>query len=95
MFHSIPGHLTSQVFKKDSSSGGDKDEKSEEYVADISKLSHLEKSIDDLKKANGWKHVFLRMSIRSPKDAALSSKKFNDILTREFKSLQKFQVLSP
>ena len=33
--------------------------------------------------------MFIRMSIRSPKDAALSSPRFQSILNREFRSLEK------
>eukprot|EP00039_Didymoeca_costata_P023224 m.348030 g.348030 ORF g.348030 m.348030 type:complete len:414 (-) comp35286_c0_seq1:40-1281(-) len=50
-------------------------------------VTEMAQKIDEIKERNGWKHAFVRMSIRSPKDAALSSQKFSDILEKEYVSL--------
>eukprot|EP00484_Ammonia_sp_Unknown_P030999 CAMPEP_0197028776 /NCGR_PEP_ID=MMETSP1384-20130603/8383_1 /TAXON_ID=29189 /ORGANISM="Ammonia sp." /LENGTH=440 /DNA_ID=CAMNT_0042457831 /DNA_START=39 /DNA_END=1361 /DNA_ORIENTATION=+ len=62
-----------------------------EYNYDRSAVQALIDKIDAIKKAKQWKHIFIRMSIRSPKDAALTSPKFSTILKREYESLHKFQ----
>ena len=66
-----------------------------EYEYDRKDVMTLIDKINKMKKDKDWNHIFIRMSIRSPKDAALTSCKFTKILQREYKSLQKFQGIEP
>ena len=66
-----------------------------EFKYDDNELKDLMDSIDKIKKDNKWKYIFVRMSIRSPKDAALDSNKFVNIINREYASLQNEYGKSP
>ncbi|ETO29123.1 hypothetical protein RFI_08001, partial [Reticulomyxa filosa] len=62
--------------------GDEKDKANEEktvsresYQTDLSKLQHLHDAITAIMTKEKWRQIFVRMSIRSPKDAALSSQK--------------------
>eukprot|EP01083_Nonionella_stella_P056539 148821_1 len=84
--------------RKQNKDKGDEDEKNpllgiaiDEYNYDRKEVQSLIDKIDKMIADKKWKHIFIRMSIRSPKDAALTSTKFTEILLREYQSLQKFQ----
>jgi hypothetical protein len=52
-------------------------------------LEEIAESIDTAKKHAGWPNIFVRLSSRSPKDAALSSDKFNSIFAHELEFVKK------
>lgn len=57
--------------------------KLEEEKQDNEILSKLVKDIDKIKAKHDWKYIFVRTSIRSPKDAAIQSNKFDDLVRSE------------
>ena len=58
-------------------------------------IAAMADKIDDILAANKWAHAFIRMSIRSPKDAAISSPKFKTIFDKEFAALQDLYGCTP
>eukprot|EP00300_Choanocystis_sp_HF-7_P003774 c12877_g1_i1.p1 GENE.c12877_g1_i1~~c12877_g1_i1.p1 ORF type:complete len:384 (+),score=74.82 c12877_g1_i1:163-1152(+) len=51
-------------------------------------LLDLAQQIDQVKSRTGWPHIFVRLSSRSPKDAALNSPRFQGIYAEELRSLR-------
>jgi hypothetical protein len=51
------------------------------HAPDTHPLRQLSKIIKEAQTEKAWPHIFVRLSSRSPKDAALTSPKFNELLT--------------
>jgi len=66
-----------------------KQETSLKCVRDSPALSKLAKSIDTIQSAKNWPHIFIRLSSRSPKDAAQSDFRFRPEFEAQLKHVQR------
>ncbi len=53
----------------------------------VASLEQLARAVDEGMKERGWPLVFVRLSSRSPKDAALSHPRFREVLRRHYEQL--------